>query len=136
MRLRNDARFTAAHEQFIKAVRLVEQRPDPDYPDAVKDVVGAVEGVANTINDTTGLMLPALMKEQRFSAIHGALRDMIEKLYAYRGDAAGAAHSTVGKQPVGEEEAHLVITAASGIIAYFAAKFPDGSSAAPGGDSH
>ena len=120
-----DTRFVAAYNQFTNALNLIEKRPRPDYPNAVKDAVGAIEGVANIINGTSNMTLSGLMSVHRFSAIHGAIREMTGKLYAYRGDAEGAAHGAVGKPPVGEEEANLVITLASGIIAYLIAKFPE-----------
>lgn len=124
-RLSSKERFTTAFDQFIKAIGFMEQRPNPDYPNAVKDAVGATEAVANIIESTTDLTLSELMKRQRFSTVHGAIREIIGKLYAYRGDAEGAAHGAVGKPPVGEEEANLVVTIASGVIAYLIAKFSE-----------
>ena len=72
--LSSDSRFTAASKQFVKALALTEQRPNPDYTNAVKDVIGATESVANIIGDTVGETLSDLMNRLPFK---GALDPIV-----------------------------------------------------------
>ncbi len=123
--LSSDSRFTAASNQFAKAISLTEQRPTPDYANAVKDAVGTVESVMNVVGKTTATTLSELTNRPPFrEAIDPIIRNIIEKIYAYRGNAEAVAHGATGNPPVDEDEAYLMITLSSGTIAYLIAKFP------------
>ena len=121
-----EERFMAARAQFNKAVNLIQQRPDPDYANAIKDIVGAVESVSNIIKGTKGSTLSSLMDQTPYkNEIDPTILDAIKKIYAYRGNAEAVAHGAKGNTPVGEQEANLMITLSSGIIAYLIAKFSE-----------
>lgn len=122
--LLRDPRFKGADEQFTKAVDHLNKRPSPDKENCVKDAVGAVEAMARIVcADHESLLSHLLNKEPLESGIHQDLRDVIRKLYAYRGNAGGVAHGQVGASEVGVEEAEWVLSIAAGTILYLVSKF-------------
>ncbi len=111
-------------QQFQKAIAFFNQRPVPDSANAVKEAVGAVEGLARILLDDSNLMLSAACNRMRQShGTHPALAEMINKLYGYRGDAEGAAHGATGNRPIPPEEAELVIGVSASVIVYLARIF-------------
>lgn len=122
--LRN-SRFHGPDEQFEKARDHLNHRPEPDTENCVKDSIGALEGVVNIVAGTAGKTLGQLINGEPFrSAIHGALRGAIDKLYGYRSDASGVAHAQQGPTEVGLEEAEFVLGSVASAIVYLAKKFP------------
>lgn len=118
-------KFIGPDEQFDKAVRFLNKRPNRDEKNCVKDAVGAVEAVANIIAGTTGVQLNTLLDREPFrSGIHPAIRQAIAKIYAYRGAAPGVGHGQVGPSEVGLAEAIWVLAASAATILYFVSKFP------------
>lgn len=113
--------------QFTKAISLLSQRPNADTENAVKDAVGAIEAVANIATGTTGILLSTLLNKEPFvSTVHGALREMLGKLYAYRGAADGVAHGQVGPSSVSIADAEFVLTTSAAAIRYVVSKIdPD-----------
>lgn len=116
--------FAGPNEQFSKAVKFFGARPEPDCSNAVKEAVGAVEGLARILlNDHHILLSDAVQRLRDQKRIHGALSTLIEKLYAYRGDAEGAAHGATGQRPVRLEEAEFVLAVSASAIVYLARLF-------------
>lgn len=123
--LLTNQRFKGPDEQFGKAVEYLNKRPDPDEENCVKDVVGAIEAVANIIAGTTSVQLNKLLDREPFkSSVHPTIRQAIEKIYAYRGAVPGVAHGQVGPSAVGLAEATWVLATAAATILYFVCKFP------------
>jgi hypothetical protein len=118
-------RFQGPDEEFERALGLLNRRPDPDKENCVKDAVGAMEAVANIIAGTTGEQLNRLLGREPFtSGIHPAIRQAIDKVYAYRGAAPGVGHGQVGPSVVGLAEAIWVLAMSASTILYLASKFP------------
>ncbi len=123
--LLTNPRFEGPDEQFKKAIGCLNQRPEPDEENCVKDAVGALEGVVNILADTTGVQLNTLLNREPFrSGIDPTIRQSIEKLYAYRGAAPGVGHSQVGPATVGILEATWVLATSATTILYLVSKFP------------
>jgi len=123
--LLTNPRFEGPDEQFKKAINCLNQRPEPDEENCVKDAVGALEAVANIIAGTTEVQLNTLLNQEPFrSGIHQTIRQSIEKIYAYRGAAPGVGHGQVGPSVVGVTEAIWVLAATAATIIYFVSKFP------------
>ena len=118
-------RFEGPDEQFRRAINCLNQRPEPDEENCVKDAVGALEAVANVVAGTTAAQLNTLLNQEPFrSGIHPTIRQSIEKVYAYRGAAPGVGHGQVGPSVVGLEEAIWVLGTTAATIIYFVSKFP------------
>ncbi len=122
--LLTNPKFEGPDEQFQKAIDCLNQRPELDEENCVKDAVGALEAVANIIAGTTGVQLNNLLNQEPFrSDIHPAIRQSIEKIYAYRGAAPGVGHGRVGPSVVGTAEAIWVLATTAATIIYFISKF-------------
>jgi hypothetical protein len=108
-------------EQFQKAVAFYSQRPAPDLENAVKEAVSAVEGVAQIVLEDTSLtMSKALSKLKKEKDVHPTLIVMLEKLYAYRGDAEGVGHALTGEKEVRLEDAEFTLAVSASAIVYLA----------------
>jgi hypothetical protein len=112
------------NEQFEKAIRFYNARPSPDCANAVKDAVGAVEGLARILFGDNSLVLSEACQRLRDEkGLHPALASLLDKLYGYRGDADGSAHGATGERPVSLEEAEFVIGVSASSIVYLARVF-------------
>lgn len=119
-----DPRFAGPDEQFGRAVEAFSRRPEPDCANAVKDAVGALEGVARIVSGDVKATLAGLLKtNQRLKElISPPLVLLLEKVYAYRGDREGVAHGQTVPLQVGVEEAELMIGYCASSIIYLAKK--------------
>jgi hypothetical protein len=116
-----DSDLKGPAEQFRKAQSFYHARPTPDCANAVKEAIGAVEGLARILVGDPSILLskvPTLLS--RTKGTHPALADLIVKLYGYRGDADGAAHGATGVRPVPLEEAEFVLGISASCIVYLA----------------
>jgi hypothetical protein len=116
--------YLGPNDQFEKALSFLNQRPNPDTANCVKDAIGAVEGLARIVSGNNKLILSKILDSEPFrSEVHGALREMIQKLYAYRGDAEGAGHGQTLPNQISLEDAELVLGVSASCIIYLAKKF-------------
>ena len=117
-----DPNLAGPDEQFQKAIAHFNRRPKPDVENCVKDAVGAVEALARVLlNDSSILLSKAIKKIGEEKGIHPTLQKLVESLYAYRGDAEGAAHGKTGvKASVTEADAEFVLHTSAACIVYLA----------------
>lgn len=120
-----DQDLAGPNERFLKAVAFFSRRPEPDLENCVKEAVGAAEGVARVLlGDSAILLNKAASDLEKQRGMHPTLRKMISDLYAYRGDAEGAAHGKSGAKPeITLADAGLVLTTSAAIIVYLARLF-------------
>lgn len=116
-----DEDLQSPDEQFQKAISFYNRRPTADNENAVKEAVSAVEGVAQILLGDTSLTLSkALVRLKKEQDVHPTLIIMLEKLYAYRGDAAGVAHALTGDKEVRPEDAEFALAVSASAIVYLA----------------
>lgn len=116
-----DPDLAGPDEQFQKAIGFYNRRPEPDCENCVKEAVSAVEGVARIVLADHSLTLSDALKRLRKERdVHPTLIIMLEKLYAYRGDAEGVGHALTGDQEVRLEEAEFVLGVSASAIVYLA----------------
>jgi hypothetical protein len=116
--------YSGPNEQFEKAIAFLNQRPNPDTANCVKDAIGAVEGLARIVSGNNKLILSKILDSEPFrSEIPATLREMMHKLYAYRGDAEGAGHGQTSTGQISVEEAELALGASASCMIYLAKKF-------------
>lgn len=119
-----NAEYAGPNEQFEKAIGFLNQRPNPDTPNCVKDAIGAVEGLARIVTGNDNLILSKILNiEPMKSKIPGTLRQMMHKLYAYRGDAEGAGHGQTSIGQISVEEAELALGVSASCMIYLAKRF-------------
>jgi hypothetical protein len=119
--LRDDD-LAGPNEQFLKAVGFFSQRPLPDVENCVKEAVGAVEGLAGVLlSDSSILLSDAIKVIGAQKDIHKTLQKLFQNLYAFRGDAQGAAHGSTGAKPkITLADAELTLNASAALIVYLA----------------
>jgi hypothetical protein len=115
-----DERLAGPDEQFSKALAFFNQRPKPDLENAVKEAIGAAEGLASVIAGQKIQLNKAIKKWSTDGLIPPTISKAIDSIYAYRGDAEGVAHGKSGTQGVRMEEAEFVLHASAAIIVYLA----------------
>jgi hypothetical protein len=105
------------------ALDLFSKRPDPDYRNAIKEAISAIESIALQMSGKKGAGLGhALGALERKAPLHGALRSAFDKLYGYTSDESGIRHAMIEDSKVGFEEAKYMIVACSAFVNYLAAK--------------
>jgi hypothetical protein len=123
-----DPELVGPDQQFQKAIGFFNRRPEPDVENCVKDAVGAVEALARILlNDASILLGKAMKKIGEQKGVHPTLQKLVENLYAYRGDAEGAAHGKTGaKASVTEADAEFVLHTSAACIVYLARLYGKG----------
>lgn len=122
-----DPDLSGPDEQFQKAVAFFNQRPEPDCENSVKEAVSAVEGVAGLLlNDRKLTLSKALTRLRGEQDVHPTLISLLQKLYAYRGDAEGVGHALTGKKEVRIEDAEFALAVSASAIVYLARLFGRG----------
>lgn len=116
-----DADLAGPDQQFQKAIGFFSRRPEPDCENCVKEAVSAVEGVARVaFQDDSILLSEAIKRLKKERDVHPTLAGLLDKLYAYRGDAEGVAHALTGEKEVRVEEAEFVLGVSASAIVYLA----------------
>ena len=117
-----DPDLAGPDEQFQKAIGFFNRRPNPDVENCVKDAVGAVEALAGILlHDPSILLSKALIRIGQEKGVAATLCKLMGDLYAYRGDAPGAAHGkTSAKPPIRVEDAEFVLHTSAACIVYLA----------------
>jgi len=125
--IQRDPDLSGPDEQYQKAIGFFNRRPDPDCENCVKEAVCAVEGVARVLlNDHSLTLSRALKRLQKEKDVHPSLVYLIDKLYAYRGDAGGVGHALTQKKEVRVEEAEFALAVSASAIVYLARLFGRG----------
>lgn len=109
-------RFAVASGQFEKALTFRNSMP-PDYPNAVKEAVNAVEGMLQVVVNMPGTALPTLLSNLQ-PPLPSSLKKLYDGLYAYGSASEGARHASVGGHLSTAEEAEFIIHTAAAAIRY------------------
>jgi len=115
--------LAGAQTHLKSALHMLGKRPTPDYRNAVKEAICAVESVAKQLgkNDSQGLA-GALDELAKKVPIHGALKAAFVKLYGYTSDADGIRHAILDEPNVDFDEAKYMVVACSAFVNYLASK--------------
>jgi hypothetical protein len=124
--LLKEPEFKGADEQFEKAIGHLNVRPNPDVENCVKDAIGAIESVGRILVKNDKALLDDIIKNfANKGVIPKPLDQVIQKLYAYRGDQPGVAHGLVGESKVTIDEAEFVLATSAAAILYLVKKRSD-----------
>lgn len=110
-------RFTVAQEHIRQAVSLYAKRPNPDFRNAMKEAISAVEGVIFEITGKSKFS-EAIKQIKEEYRLHPAQADGLGKIYAYTSDADGIRHSLKDKTDVTEADARFLIVICSAFTNY------------------
>lgn len=106
-----------------QAVQMLGQRPEPDYRNAIKEAVSAVESACRHITGDKSVTLGAALKVlDQYVPIHGAMKEAFRRLYGYASDEPGVRHGMPADPNVGFDEAKFMVVACSAFVNYLASK--------------
>lgn len=112
-----------AHQHIETSLKLLGKKPDPDYRNAIKEAISAVESVAKKISGAGGSgLVPALNALAAQISMHGALKEGFIKLYGYSSDEDGIRHAILDEPDVGFDEAKYMIVSCSAFVNYLISK--------------
>ena len=126
-----EAAITAAQASGLKgasmhihsSIELLGKKPMPDYRNAIKEAISAVESVAKQIVGDDSATLDGALKElSDKSDVHGALRAAFSKLYGYTSDESGIRHAILEEPNVGFAEAKYMVVSCSAFVHYLIQK--------------
>ncbi len=121
--LLKEPEFKSADELFEKAIKALNERPNPDVENCIKDAVATVESVGKIIRKDKNARIDNIIKEAiQKGVIPRLLGDPIIKLYAYRGNEPAIAHGGIEPSKVTEDEAEFVLAITAAIIIYLVKK--------------
>jgi len=121
--VRQGTGLDGVRQQLEQALKLFGRRPVPDYANAIKEAVSAVEGTVKLINGSRGGGLhDALEAVAAKIDLHPALKAGMQKLYGYASDEAGIRHARLEAGTVDEAEARLMVVTCSALVNFLIVK--------------
>jgi hypothetical protein len=105
------------------ALALLGQKPTPDYRNAIKEAISAVESAVKCIAGSTGGGLDsALRRIDKHIPVHGALKAGFLSLYGFTSDEDGIRHAILDESNVGYDEAKFMLVACSAFVNFLISK--------------
>ncbi|KWN14372.1 hypothetical protein WT83_18165 [Burkholderia territorii] len=116
--------LAGANEHLRTALALLGQKPEPDYRNATKEAISAIESVTKILGESSAQGLSgALADLNKKVEIHPSLRNAFVKLYGYASNEEGVRHSLGDEATnVGFDEAKYMIVACSAFMNYLISK--------------
>ena len=107
-----------ARHHLERAVELLADRQNPDYPNSIKESISAVEAVckATTGRDTLGDALKQL--EGAGVTIHKALRAAWSSMYGWTSDADGIRHGSIDAPDADQALAKYMLVTCSAFVSH------------------
>lgn len=111
-------------QQHLKAaLGLLGKKPEPDYRNAIKEAISAVESVAKQISGKDKATLgPALDELSKHLEIHDDFKAAVKKLYGYTSDEDGIRHAILEEKDIGFDEAKFMVVACSAFVNFLISK--------------
>lgn len=111
-------------QHLERSLQLLSDRKTPDYRNAIKEAISAVESACKTINGSEkGDLHAALDKIAEKVELHPALRLALTKLYAYTSDEKGIRHALMKNAGLQSfEDAKFMLVACAAFCSYLFAK--------------
>ena len=111
------------HEHIRTALQLLGRKPTPDYRNAIKESISAIESIAKQISGSGSQGLEGALTElSKHIEIHGALKSGFIKLYGYSSDEDGIRHAILDQPNIGFTEAKYMIVSCSAFVNFLIAK--------------
>jgi hypothetical protein len=106
-----------------QSLKLLAQKPEPDYRNSIKEAISAVESAVKVITRESGGGLDRAIKEiSKKAPIHPALQQGFLNLYGYTSDEGGIRHAILDEPRVGFDEAKFMLVACSAFVNFLISK--------------
>jgi hypothetical protein len=118
------APFTAARKHLNRCLELLSDKQNPDYRNAVKEAVSALESASQEVSGLPSATLGDCVKSmERSGKLHSAFKEGLLKLYGYTSDSGGIRHAlTENDVPPTYSEAKFMLVTCSAFINLLAGK--------------
>jgi hypothetical protein len=119
------ASISNVDEHLHRSLSLLSDRAEPDYRNAIKEAISAVEALCVMINgDSSGTLGQALKKLGSAAAVttHPALEKAFSSLYGYTSDASGIRHALMDEPNLRFEDAKFMLVTCAAFVSYLVAK--------------
>lgn len=118
-----DGQYKNVSYHFNSAMALFSDKKNPDFRNAIKDAISAVESLIQIIAGLPKATLgDALNNLARQGGIHPALKQAFSALYGFASEAHGIRHAKHDEEEVQMEDALLILVLCSGFINFMVAK--------------
>lgn len=105
-----------AREHLESALRMLSEREAPDYRNAVKESISAVESACRNVSGMPSATLGDALKKVR--DVHPAFSKAFGVLYGYTSDASGIRHALTDEGTVTYADAKFMLVACSAFVSY------------------
>jgi hypothetical protein len=110
--------FAGARHALERAVELLSDRQQPDYPNSIKESISAVEAVVRHITGEGTLGAGLSKLEAAGVPIHAALKSSWAKMYGWTSDADGIRHAGVNAADADQALAKYMLVTCSAFVSY------------------
>jgi len=112
-----------AREHLKRSLELLSDRKNPDFRNAIKEAISAVESVCRAIaKDDNATLDRALSQVEKPVGLHPALKSAFSKLYGWTSDADGIRHALMDEPNLDFEEAKFMLVTCSAFVNYLIGK--------------
>lgn len=116
-------KLDGVRQHINNALHLLGKKPNPDYPNSIKESISAVESACKLITgDKSGGLNRALNELSKKASLHGSLRRGFSSLYGYASDEDGIRHAILDDVNVGFAEAKYMLVTCSAFVNFVVEK--------------
>lgn len=105
-----------ARHHLERAIELLSDRTNPDYPNSIKESISAVEAVCVAITGEKTLGAAVKKLGAAGVAIHPSLETAWSKMYGWTSDANGIRHGSIDRPDTNQELAKYVLVTCSAFV--------------------
>ena len=117
------AGLIGTHMHLNSALMMLGKKPEPDYRNAIREAISAVESISKQLGASNSQGLSGALAElEKHFPMHGALKQGFIKLYGYTSDESGIRHAILDEPTVGFDEAKYMIVSCSAFVNYLIGK--------------
>jgi hypothetical protein len=116
-------KLDGVRQHINNSLHLLGKKPNPDYPNSIKESISAVESACKLITgDKSGGLDRALKELSKQASLHGSLRKGFSCLYGYASDENGIRHAILDEVDIGFAEAKYMLVTCSAFINFVVEK--------------
>lgn len=110
--------LTGARHALERAIDLLSDRQNPDYPNSIKESISAVEAVVKKITNAGTLGAGLGKLEKAGLRIHPALKEAWSKMYGWTSDDNGIRHAGIEAAEADQALAKYMLISCSAFVSY------------------
>lgn len=114
-----NAPYHEIKEHLHQALKIMNNKENPDFRNSIKESISAVEALARKISGEDKATLgKALKKIKESRDLHGAYEDALKKLYGWTSDGDGIRHAIMDKSNLTKADARFMLITCSAFVNY------------------